>query len=58
MENTPASKYFSKSKTAFHDLTAGKIVPPLAKAVLGLGMKFICTPQLVGSLFMSDLRTF
>jgi hypothetical protein len=46
IENTPTSQYFSKSKTAFHDLTVGKIVPPLAKAVLGLGMKFICTPNL------------
>ena len=42
--NTPASKYFSTSKLAFHDLTDQKIVPPLAKSVLGLGFKFICTP--------------
>jgi len=29
---------------AFHDLTPGKIVPPNAKTLLGLGFKFIITP--------------
>jgi hypothetical protein len=29
---------------AFHDLTPGKIVPPNAKTLLGLGSKFIITP--------------
>ena len=44
ISNTPTLPYFSKSKLAFHDLIHGKIVPPLAKSVLGLGMKFICMP--------------
>jgi hypothetical protein len=29
---------------AFHDLTEDKIIPPAAKSILGLGMKFIPTP--------------
>lgn len=29
---------------AFHDLTPGKIAPPAAKQLLGLGGKFIVTP--------------
>lgn len=42
--HTQASQYYSKSKLAFHDSTNGKIVPPLAKTILGLGIKFIRTP--------------
>jgi len=30
---------------AFHDLTPHKIAPTAAKSILGLGMKFIVTPQ-------------
>eukprot|EP00956_Cyclotella_meneghiniana_P029618 scaffold72396_cov41-Cyclotella_meneghiniana.AAC.3 len=30
---------------AFHDLTKNKIAPPSAKALLGLGSKFIVTPE-------------
>ncbi len=42
---TPAAKFFSPSTLAFHDLTPNKIVPPIAKSALGLGFKFIRTPQ-------------
>ena len=41
---TPASQFFNPSKLAFHDLTPNKIVPPIAKSVLGLGFQFIPTP--------------
>ncbi len=33
------------SNLAFHDLTNGKTVPPLARLALGLGFKFIHTPK-------------
>ena len=33
------------SNMTFHDLTKNKIAPPSAKALLGLGSKFIVTPE-------------
>lgn len=33
------------SNMAFHDLTPNKSAPKSAKALLGLGSKFICTPK-------------
>ena len=42
--STPTSQFFNPSKLAFHDLTPNKIVPPIAKTVLGLGFKFVRTP--------------
>ena len=33
------------SNMAFHDLTENKIAPPEAKSLLGLGSKFVVTPE-------------
>jgi hypothetical protein len=44
--HTLAHHYFSQpSNLAFHDLTPGKIISPLASSVLGLNMKYIPTPK-------------
>lgn len=38
--------YFARpSNLAFHDLTPGKVVPPAARSLLGLSLKFIPTPK-------------
>ena len=55
--NTPAHQFYNHSKLAFHDLTEGKIVPPLAKSVLGLGFKFIRTsPHITGAISATTAR--
>ena len=44
---TPPINYFPPvSNLAFHDLTTGGILPPMANTLLGLGLKFIPTPKL------------
>jgi hypothetical protein len=44
---------------AFHDLTPGKIAPPGAKSLLGLGSKFICTPKMTtGNMFKTTERLY
>ena len=41
--------YFARpTNLAFHDLTQGKIVPPAARSLLGMSLKFIPTPPLTG----------
>jgi hypothetical protein len=43
---TPPINYFPPvSNLAFHDLTTGNILPPMANTLLGLGLKFIPTPK-------------
>ena len=42
----------------FHDLTPGKIMPPAAKSLLGLSMKFIPTPKLTTHHMMPSLNRF
>ena len=45
--NTSPSTYFPHVENlAFHDLTTGGILPPMANILLGLGLKFIPTPKL------------
>ncbi len=47
---TPQRAYFSRQNNlAFHDLTPGKIMPSLAKQVLGLSFKFVPAPRLTTS---------
>jgi hypothetical protein len=44
--NTHPNDYFHPvSNLAFHDLTTGGILPPMANTLLGLGLKFIPTPK-------------
>ena len=44
--NTDPSYYFSQpSQLAFHNLTSSKVIPPIAKSLLGLGRNFIPTPK-------------
>ena len=43
--STVALKFPSAGAMAFHDLTPNKSAPQSAKALLGLGSKFICTPK-------------
>jgi hypothetical protein len=43
---TPPINYFPRvTNLAFHDLTTGNILPPMANTLLGLGLKFIPTPK-------------
>ena len=43
---TPPINYFPLvTNLAFHDLTTGNILPPMANTLLGLGLKFIPTPK-------------
>ena len=45
--NTNPKSYFPHVENlAFHDLTTGGILPPMANTLLGLGLKFIPTPKL------------
>jgi hypothetical protein len=45
--NTHPNAYFHPvSNLAFHDLTTGDILPPMANTLLGLGLKFIPTPKI------------
>jgi hypothetical protein len=45
--NTPLNAYFPPvSNLAFHDLTTGDILPPMANTLLGLGLKFIPTTKI------------
>ena len=45
--STPPNAYFHPvSNLAFHDLTTGDILPPMANTLLGLGLKFIPTPKI------------
>ena len=43
------------SNLAFHDLTPGSLVPPLARTVLGLGSKYTVTPTLATGNITSNL---
>ena len=44
--NNPSSAYFPPvTNLAFHNLTTGGILPPLANTLLGLGLKIIPTPK-------------
>ena len=43
------------SKLAFHDLTEGQVVKPEAKALLGLGSKFIPAPKFTTSNLESNI---
>jgi hypothetical protein len=45
--NISPSTYFPPvSNLAFHNLTTGDILPPMANTLLGLGLKFIPTPKI------------
>jgi len=44
-KNTPIDYFPLVTNLAFHDLTTGNILPPMANTLLGLGLKFIPTPK-------------
>ena len=51
--------YFARpTNLAFHDLTPGKVMPPAAKSLLGLSMKFIPTPRYTSHHMMPTLDRF
>ena len=51
--------YFPRpTNLTFHDLTPGKIMPPAAKSLLGLSMKFIPTPKFTSHQMIPSLDRF
>ena len=42
---SPGCYFLKASNNTFHDLTEDKALPPMAASLLGLGLKFIPTPQ-------------
>ena len=43
---TPTALYFSQpNNLAFHDLTKGRSIPPATAEIMGLGTKFVPTPE-------------
>jgi hypothetical protein len=51
--------YFARpTNLTFHDLTPGKIMPPAAKSLLGLSMKFIPTPKFTSHQMIPSLDRF
>ena len=43
---TPTALYFSRpNNLAFHDLTKGRSIPPATAEIMGLGTKFVPTPE-------------
>ena len=42
---SPGCYFLKGSNSAFHDLTKDQAIPPMAASLLGLGLKFIPTPE-------------
>ncbi len=42
---SPGCYFLKASNSAFHDLTQDQTLPPMAVSLLGLGLKFIPTPE-------------